>query len=158
MSVRPPLDPAELQQKIVKVSPYTKRFDSLPTHIAVTDENAYILYANKLAAEKTGYLDPREVLGKNPGDLWGGRMDPQFFTQMWKTIKIDKKQYVGKVKNMKKNGAEYWVSLQITPILNAQDEVVYFVALEPDVDIKQEYLEEVYALVEEFKNEVKSLS
>ena len=158
MPVRPPIDPTILQQKIQKIQPLLNRFNDLSIHVAVTDENAYILYANKLAAEKTGYHDSQEVLGKNPGDLWGGRMDPQFFTEMWKTIKIDKRRYVGNVKNMKKNGAEYWVSLQITPILNTHDEVIYFVALEPDVDIKPEYLEKVYAMVEDLKKEVLALT
>ncbi len=134
MPVRTFLSPEELQRAVDRIAPITATFDELPVHVAITDVHANILYANKEAMKKTGFTDVKEVLGHNPGDLWGGQMDEAFFSQMWQTIKVEKKPFAGKLKNIRKDGAEYWVVLQIQPIFSKQQELAYFFAIEPEVN------------------------
>ncbi len=158
MPVRTYLSPEELQTAVAKIAPITASFDNLPVHIAITDVHANVLYANKEAMKKTGYLDGAEVLGHNPGDLWGGQMDEAFFTQMWQTIKVEKKPFAGKLKNIRKDGAEYWVVLQIQPIFDKQNELAYFFAIEPEVTQGSLTNDDVQRAIASFQTFVKALA
>src|SRR3989344_1570990 len=81
---------------------------------------------------------PEEVIGKNPGDLWGGKMPDEFYKKMWHTIKEEKKPFVGKVENVRKDGTSYWQELHISPILDPNGNVQFFIAVEPNItDRKQ---------------------
>lgn len=109
-----------------------KSFDYVQDHVVITDAHANILYANKSMEEMTGFRK-EDVIGKNPGDLWGGNMPEKFYKDMWHTIKIEKKKFVGKVKNKRKNGEEYWQELRISPVLDTKGEVKYFIGIEPNM-------------------------
>lgn len=107
-------------------------FDMIDTHVVITDQNANILYMNKTAEEKTGYLE-KEALGKNPGDLWGGQSENAVYANLWKTIKVNKKSFVTNVKNRRKDGTEIYQQLQITPLLDSKGDIQCFIAIEPDI-------------------------
>src|SRR3989344_4685850 len=95
----------------------TKSFDYIQDHVVVTDSHGNILYANKAMEEMTGFKQ-EDVIGKNPGDLWGGGMSEDFYQKMWHTIKVEKKKFIGKVKNKRKNGQEYMQDLRVYPVLD----------------------------------------
>ncbi len=60
---------------------------------------------------------------------------------MWKTIKADKKVFIGELKNKRKNGVVYDVDVQITPILDKDGNLRFFVGIERDIT-EQKKLEE----------------
>jgi PAS domain S-box-containing protein len=127
----------EAQKQADLLRTYTVGFDLLPLHVAITDVDGHILYANKAAEKNTGYvLD--EMLGKNPGDLWGGNMDIKVFQEMWTTIKEKKECYFGKIKNKRKSGQVVWQRLYVCPVLNPKNEVLFFVGVEPDITAEVE--------------------
>lgn len=132
MSIRTSPSPSELKQYINEVESLTAGFDLLKDHVIITDEHATILYANKAVEENTGF-SISEVIGKNPGDVWGGHMEKGFYEGMWHTIKVEKKPFHGEVRNIKKDGSEYWQELLISPILDADGEVQFFIGIEPDI-------------------------
>jgi len=68
--------------------------------VVITDPEGTILYANNSVERMTGY-SKNEIINKKVGtsQLWGGIMTPEFYTKLWKTIKTDKKPFVGKIKN-----------------------------------------------------------
>ena len=103
-------------------------------HVVITDPNGMILFANKSVERITGF-SADEIIGKKAGskELWGGLMTPEFYTNLWKTIKIDKKPLLGEVKNKRKNGVEYIAKASISPVLNEKNEVDYFVGIERDI-------------------------
>jgi PAS domain S-box-containing protein len=104
-------------------------------HIVITDAEGIILYANKAVEEITGF-SPSEVIGKKVGnkELWGGLMDKEFYVQLWKTIKFDKKPLKAEINNKRRNGELYTVSASITPIVDeVTDEVKFFVGIERDI-------------------------
>ncbi len=107
-------------------------FDHLVDHVIITDAHANILYAND-AAEKTTGFSKEEMLGKNPADLWGGNMPDEFYRKMWRIIKEEKQPFVGEVKNKRKDGKEYWQELHISPILDQDGEVKFFIGMEPEI-------------------------
>ncbi len=106
-------------------------------HIVITDIDANIIFANKAVEATTGY-STKEIIGKNPGKLWGGQMNKEFFKKMWKTIKIDKNIYMGELKNKRKNGELYDAEVHVSPILDKDGNVVFFVGIERDVSKAKE--------------------
>jgi PAS domain S-box-containing protein len=133
MQIRSQLSGEELKKYISEITPLKKGFDLLADHVVITDENAAILYANKAAEKATGF-SAEEMLGKNPGDLWGGNMPDDFYKEMWKTIKEDKKPFVGEVLNKRKDGKEYWQEMHISPMLDEAGNVKFFIAVEPNIN------------------------
>jgi PAS domain S-box-containing protein len=136
MYFRNEISKEELAKKIEEIQPLTHAFELLNVHTVITDSDAHILYMNKVAEVKTGY-SLEESIGKNPGDLWGGHESTVFFDDMWKKIKSHKQSYRGKVKNIRKDGTEYWQELNITPVLDEQGEIEYFISVEPDITSTQ---------------------
>lgn len=136
--MRIPISQEEISKHLIEIEKLglKRGFDLSPAHIIITDENANILYANKAVEKNTGF-SPKEVMGKNPADLWGGNMPQKFYEDMWYTIKTEKKPFVGEVQNKKKNGVSYWQELLITPILDEKNDVRFFVGIEPDITDKK---------------------
>src|SRR3989344_6756396 len=102
MSIRKPIPEDKLGQYSKAISSLKIGFDLLSDHVVITDDNANILYANRAVEKNTGF-SPEEVIGKNPGDLWGGKMPDEFYRKMWHTIKEEKKPFVAQVDKSKKN-------------------------------------------------------
>lgn len=137
MSHRVPITPEKMTALQEEIRPFVIMFDLLDEQIAVTDENANIVYVNHAAEEETGRT-AKDMIGKTPGDLWGGNMPKEFYVQMWKTIKVDKKTFIGDVKNRKADGTTYWSELQIYPILDKEGNIRVFIAIEPNVTARKE--------------------
>ncbi|MBD3362145.1 PAS domain S-box protein [Candidatus Dojkabacteria bacterium] len=122
-------------EKIKKQSEELKRLhlvvENTSDHIIITDNEGTILYANKAAVQISGYTK-EEIIFSNP-KLWGGRMPTQYYEDLWDTIKIKKKEYTGEFVNRKKNGEIFIEEITITPILDDNNNVQYFVAIGRDV-------------------------
>jgi PAS domain S-box-containing protein len=76
-TIRPSIASDTLRGLMDRLAPLKKGFDMLGDHAVITDTDAHILYANKSAERTTGF-SLEEMLGKNPGDLWGGAMPQEF--------------------------------------------------------------------------------
>lgn len=118
---------------------FQKAVEGASDHIVITDPDGFILYANQAVTTLTGYSN-REVIGKKAGspDLWGGQMEGSFYKTLWQTIKIDKKVFSGEITNRRKNGQKYIALASISPILNKDGEVVFFVGIERDATVERE--------------------
>lgn len=106
-------------------------------HVIITDLEGVIIYANPAVTQTTGY-SPAEMIGKKPS-LWGRQMPQEFYSDMWRTIKEEKKTFTGELQNKRKNGDVYTVFANISPVLNAQGEVKFFVGLETDISKQKEF-------------------
>lgn len=104
--------------------------------IVITDRDARIIYANQVIESNTGY-SREEVIGRNPGELWGGQMGKQFYHKMWKVIN-EKKIWEGELTNKRKNGETYIAALSIAPITDDLGEVRFFVGIERDITLEKE--------------------
>ena len=130
-------DDAELAAN--ELEKFKKAVDNSTDHIAITDPDGIVVYANPATAQLTGYT-VAEIIGKKVGSkaLWGGQMPLVFYQSLWKTIKIDKKPFSGEIYNRRKNGQKYISDAHIYPILNSQGEVVFFVGIERDATVARE--------------------
>ncbi len=103
-------------------------------HIVITNSDGVILFANQGVENITGFTK-EEVIGKKVGskETWGGLMEPEFYRNLWDTVKVQKKVFTGNLKNHRKNGEKYDVLASISPILDNNGNVLFFVAIEHDV-------------------------
>jgi len=116
--------------------PYLLALENTNTHFVITDPNGIILYANKAAEDITGY-SLAEMKGNTPR-LWGGLMSADFYKELWRTIKDDRQAFYGEVKNRRKNQAEYYASIRVSPIIDSHDVLAGFVASEEDISEKKQ--------------------
>ena len=117
--------------------------------ILITDPDEKILYTNQAWEKLSGY-STKEILGKHPNDLWGGHMPKEFYEKMWQTVKTEKKPFVGEVKNVKKDGTEYWQEDYVTPILDQNGNIKFFIFIEPDITArkqKDQFREEFISII-----------
>ncbi|MBP9719610.1 MAG: PAS domain S-box protein, partial [Candidatus Levybacteria bacterium] len=109
---------------------FRKLVDSTNTHMIVTDENGFVIYANAAAQKITGFTFP-EMIGQTPR-LWGGLMEPAEYQKMWKVLKEDLQPFVGQLLNRRKNGQLYYASARVTPIIE-HGKAVAFIGSEEDI-------------------------
>ncbi len=121
------------QQLSIGLQGLTAGFDSASDHVVITDRQGKILYANKSAERHTGY-SIAEMIGRKPGELWGGLMSPEFYQEMWDSIAVQKSAYVCELQNHTKEGKKYWQEVHILPVLNAEGESEFFIGIELDLD------------------------
>lgn len=103
-------------------------FDTAEAPLLVTDPEGRTLYANACVSRRTGYSQ-REIIGRTPGELWGGHMPRAFYRQLWRTLKIERRPFFGTVKNHGKQRGVYSEDLALAPILNPSGRPVYYMAL-----------------------------
>jgi PAS domain S-box-containing protein len=100
--------------------------------VIITDRNGRILWVNNGFTKITEYAF-EEVIGQCPSELLQGPdTDRGVVKQMGKALRSGqcvKEEIV----NYTKSRRPYWVSLQITPVLNDQNEITNFVALEQNI-------------------------
>jgi aerotaxis receptor len=81
--------------------------------VSRTDTNGIITHANQAFIEMSGYMH-EELIGQNHYILRHPDMPAVAFTGLWETIQSGKKWH-GYVKNLRKDGAYYWVKATVIP-------------------------------------------
>ncbi len=99
--------------------------------IVITNKSGNIVWVNEAFSQLTGY-DKYEVFGKNPKLLQSGKQDREYYKKLWDTI-LSGNVWKGEITNKKKDGTEYIEYETITPILNSNGEVEYFIAIKTDI-------------------------
>ncbi len=111
--------------------------DNTSDMVLITDPEGIVLYGNKAVEKVTGYTS-KEALGEKSGTLWKKPMSPEYYQILWDTIKNKKKTYTGEIQNKRKSGEIYTAILNISPILDNNGEIIYFVAIERDISKDKE--------------------
>ncbi|MDP2838400.1 MAG: sigma-70 family RNA polymerase sigma factor [Candidatus Moranbacteria bacterium] len=106
--------------------------DHLPGSLFITDRESRVLYASAALEQRTGF-SVAEIVGKKPGQLWGGKMEKTFYRELWQTIGTERRAFVGLVNNRKKSGARRDEHIFIVPICNRLGETEYFAEIHPDL-------------------------
>lgn len=82
--------------------------------ISRTDLNGIITYANETFCDISGY-DIDELIGKSHNIVRHPDMPTAAFKDLWDTIQ-DKKQWIGVVKNLRKDKGFYWIQAIISGV------------------------------------------
>ena len=117
---------AKVTNKDKLLSEYKRAVD-MGAIVSKADTSGIITYANDAFLEITGYT--REELIGRPHSIVRHPDEPkEIFQDMWKKIK-HKKVWQGDIKNLSKDGKDYYVHATIVPILNEHDEIVEYLAI-----------------------------
>ncbi|CAN5482413.1 hypothetical protein BH10BAC1_BH10BAC1_21630 [soil metagenome] len=100
--------------------------------VIITDKNGLIEWVNTGFTTITGYT-LLEVKGKKPGEfLQGPETDKNTINRIREKLK-EKKIFKEEILNYHKEGRKYWLSLSITPVLDLNNNVEKFIAIESDI-------------------------
>lgn len=124
---------------------FKKAVEKSQSQIIFTDPQGIILYANE-GAEKTSGFTSAELVGTKAGKLWGGLMDKDFYKRLWEQISVQKQPFSSELINKKKSGETYYAEVNITPVLDENGEIEFFVGIERDIT----YIKEVDKVKSEF--------
>lgn len=90
-----------------------------------------IVYVNPAFSEMTGY-DTHEVLGKTPRILQGQDTDRALLADLRQHLE-DGEPFHGEAINYRKDGTEFYVEWNITPIRNVNQQITHFVAIQRNI-------------------------
>ncbi len=110
------------------------------TPIIITDHDARITYVNPAFTRVTGYCKD-EVIGQNPRILKGGTRSRESYEEMWSQLTAGQTWH-GEFINKRKNGELYHALATITPIVDENNEVRYYVSIQQDITERKQ-IEEV---------------
>lgn len=114
--------------------------------VVITDKKGVIEYVNPAVERVTGYK-PEELIGGAPNRLRSGKHPPEFYRDMWNTIKSGS-VWKGMMINKKKNGELYHEEMTISPILDGTGAVIHYVAIKRDVTARIHAEEEILRAME----------
>jgi len=111
--------------------------DNASDQVVITDPDGIVLYANRMIEKIAGYT-VEEVLGKKAGALWSSPMSKEYYEKFWNTIKNKKLNFTGEIDNRRKNGEVYTAAISVSPVLDANGKILFFVGLERDITREKE--------------------
>ncbi|MBV5349232.1 EAL domain-containing protein [bacterium] len=100
--------------------------------VSKTNPDGFITYVNDLFCEFTGYSCD-ELLGQSHHMFSHPDMDKKIYSDLWYTIKTEKKMFQGILKNINKQGKTYYSKTTIIPLFGVNSEINEFIALHSDV-------------------------
>ncbi|MHC5006831.1 MAG: SpoIIE family protein phosphatase [Planctomycetota bacterium] len=109
--------------------------------IAITDTEGVLVWVNPAFSALTGY-SREEVIGQSPRVLKSGVHDAAFYEHMWQAIAAGR-VWNGEVINKRKDGSLYTEEMSITPVRDAEGEIVNFVAIKRDITERKRMEEEL---------------
>ena len=132
-------EPKQAEENLRKLLSVVEQTTDL---VIITNREGIIEYVNPAFEQLTGYAKA-EVIGHTPRLLKSGRLDPQFYTDLWQTL-LAGEVVQTEFTNKKKDGQFYHQSATITPIKDEQGLITHFVATGRDITRRVETeLEEV---------------
>lgn len=120
----------DLREKVTHIREYEKVINS-SCAFSRTDIDGIITFANDTFCSYSGYSKD-ELIGKSHNIIRHIDTPDSLFEDLWKTIK-SKKIWSGVIKNRKKDGDEFYVSVTITPILDINGEIIEFMNISSEI-------------------------
>jgi PAS domain S-box-containing protein len=118
-----------LEIKCLRCGGFNYVCEKLLQPMIITDSEGVILYVNKDWENESGYL-MHEAVGRKPSTLWGGNMSSDFYKDLWRVIKEERRTTSVKITNKNKTGEKYDVDIEISPVLDNCGNIVFFVGTE----------------------------
>jgi PAS domain S-box-containing protein len=95
--------------------------------VSKTDTKGFITYCNQIFMDMAGY-EENELLGVNHNLIRHPDMPQVAFKLAWDLIESGN-EFLGFVKNLRKNGGFYWVFAHITPDYNENGRIVGYTSV-----------------------------
>lgn len=101
------------------------------TEAELEPEGPRIVFVNEAFTRHTGYL-PDEVIGRTPSFLQGPRTAPDFDARLKETLQRGESFQADTV-NYRKDGTEYEVDIQISPVRDGSGNTTHFISIQRDL-------------------------
>lgn len=128
-------DHTEKEHTLTTIDILSENLTHSPESIMITDLQGNIEYVNPGFENTTGYTF-EEVKGHNIRFLKSGKMPPNIYEDLWKTI-TGGDIWRGELLNRKKDGSLFWESTIIFPIKNTLNEIIKYSAINTDISEKK---------------------
>ncbi|CAA6812291.1 MAG: diguanylate cyclase/phosphodiesterase (GGDEF & EAL domains) with PAS/PAC sensor(s) [uncultured Sulfurovum sp.] len=130
----------KLSENIAFLDGYKTAIDT-SSIVSKTDLKGIITYVNKMFCDVSGYTE-KELIGRSHNIIRHEDSSVDIFENMWETIQA-KKIWKGILKNKHKNGDAYIVNATILPILDANNNILEYVAVRHDITELEKSKEEI---------------
>ena len=117
-----------------------------------------VIFVNPAFTEMTGY-DRSEILGKTPRLLQGPKTDREMLRRLRATLGRGE-NFSAETVNYRKDGGEYFVAWDITPVRDGQGNIVQFLSIQRNVTERKQAeakLAELLAEVQKSRNDLSSI-
>lgn len=122
----------------------TKHLETTKKYIELIDKHVIISKTNTKgivtdvsdAFTKISGYSKKDIIGKTQSIVAHPDTPKKVYKEMWDTI-LSGKIYKGELKNLNKNGKEYWVDITITPQTDRYDNILGFSAILHDITDKK---------------------
>jgi PAS domain S-box-containing protein len=112
-------------------SVFVEAIATMPLAVLVTDAEGAIRYVNR-AFERLTLYSAAEALGQTPRLLKSGRQDPEFYAQLWATIRAGR-VWTAEVMNRRRDGTLFRARHIIVPIAGPDGSPGHFIGFQEDV-------------------------
>lgn len=107
-----------------------------PCPVMITDRQGFIIYVNPRFTQLTGY-DIDSLRGKTPRVFKSSRTASSVYDELWRAIHAGDVWH-GELCNRRRNGEEFWESISIKGMKDAQGSITHFCAIWQDVTARKE--------------------
>ena len=114
-----------------KLRKLSQAVEQSPATIVITDLDGNIEYVNPKFTEVTGYSYD-EAISQNPRILRSGHTSSEEYKELWETISGGG-EWRGEFLNKKKNGEQFWEAASISPVRNAEGNIINYIAVKEDI-------------------------
>lgn len=145
-------DITDLQDTKQQLQLLAQAIEQMDELVRITDKDGVITYVNDALVAHTGYKRS-ELIGKKIGMFKSGVHKECFYENLWETI-LAGKTFKGVFVNKKKDEQTYFEEEVITPIMDENQHVKYFVATSQDISYRVKMEEQLrkLATIDELTN------
>ena len=104
--------------------------------VSATDSSGVIVYANEQCCAVSGYSH-KELMGANHRIVRSDAYGPEFFSDMWGTIRSGH-AWTGLLKNRRKDGRPYWLQCTLVPTRDEDGKIAQFISIGTDVTRREQ--------------------
>jgi PAS domain S-box-containing protein len=133
-NVRDITDRKKVEQQLILLNACVSNLNDivLVTEASPLDEpGPRIVFVNEALERHTGYR-AADVIGRSPRFLHGPKTDPRVLDEIGAALS-QRQPIRQQLVNYTKDGAEYWVDVDMVPIFGARNECTHFVAIQRDI-------------------------
>jgi PAS domain S-box-containing protein len=122
-----------------QLSLFKRLFAQLQDGVILTDTRGVILEWNPAMERMSGW-SRREATGRTPRILSSGHQPPEFYDLLWQKL-LSGKPFTGRFINRRKDKSEFLVWENISPVMDPDNTIRYFLAILTDLSERERLLE-----------------
>ncbi len=101
------------------------------TNTELNSPGPQVIFVNSAFTKLTGYT-AEEIIGKNPRILQGTRTDRKVLSQLRQNL-TQGDDFLGEAINYTKNGTEFYMEWEVTPVKNKSQEITHYLAIQRNI-------------------------